>query len=207
MRRILGKPLSIQGQRARLIALSVWFAWLKKHKHVTENPATDLVLPKLGTRLPKAILTLDEVETVMCVPNLDSPLGVRDRAILEVLYSTGMRRAELAMLSTHDLDAPRRTMTIRHGKGDKQRVVPIGQRALVWLLACLDNARPLLLIDHRETHLFTTKNGLPIVPNALSDLVKKYFRAAGVTKPGSCHLFRHTAATLMLENGADIRHI
>lgn len=203
----LGKPLSIQGHRARLTALTTWFAWLKKHKHIEENPAIDLVLPKLGKRLPKAVLTVKEVETIMCQPNLNGPLGLRDRAILELLYSTGMRRTELTMLSIHDLDSDRRTVTIRHGKGDKQRVVPIGERALSWLQSYLDNARPLLLLEPRETRLFLTKNGKPIIPNALSDLVKKHFRSAGVVKPGSCHLFRHTTATLMLENGADIRYI
>ena len=146
-------------------------------------------------------------EAYLTLIDTEGPLGVRDRALLEVLYSTGMRRTELAMLSIHDLDRDRRAITIRHGKGDKQRVVPIGERALVWLLAYLDNARPLLLIDGRETRLFITRNGVPFVPNALSDLVKKHFRSAGITKPGSCHLFRHTAATLMLENGADIRYI
>ena len=130
-----GKPYSILGQRARLIALNTWFAWLKKHKRLAENPATDLMLPKMGSRLPKAVLTLDEVETIMTQPNLASPLGLRDRAILETFYSTGMRRTELAELSINDLDTDRRAVTIRHGKGDKQRVVPIGQRALAWLLA------------------------------------------------------------------------
>jgi integrase/recombinase XerD len=202
-----GKPYSILGQRARLIALNTWFAWLKQHKRLAENPATDLVLPKMGNRLPKAVLTLDEVETIMTQPNLDSPLGLRDRAILETFYSTGMRRTELAELSIHDLDTDRRAVTIRHGKGDKQRVVPIGQRALTWLLAYMENARPLLLVDRRETRLFITKNGLRFVPNALSDLVKKHMRSAGITKGGSCHLFRHTAATFMLENGADMRYI
>jgi len=202
-----GKPLSILGQRARLIALNTWFAWLKKHNHLAENPAADMVLPKIGRRLPKAVLTLNEVETIMTQPNLDGPLGLRDRAILETLYSTGMRRTELAELSIHDLDTDRRAVTIRHGKGDKQRVVPIGQRALTWLLAYLENARPLLLVDRRETRLFLTKNGVPFVPNALSDLVRKYLHAAGITKGGSCHLFRHTAATFMLENGADVRYI
>ena len=202
-----GKPYSINGQRARLTALTTWFAWLKKHNRLAENPAAEMVLPKMGNRLPKAILTLEEVETVMTQPNLDSPLGLRDRAILETLYSTGMRRTELTELSIHDVDTDRRAVTIRHGKGDKQRVVPIGQRALNWLLAYIENARPLLMVDKRETRLFITKNGLRFVPNALSDLVRKYMRSAGIAKGGSCHLFRHTAATLMLENGADVRYI
>ena len=202
-----GKPYSINGQRGRLVALTTWFAWLKKHKRLETNPADEMVLPKMGSRLPKAILTLDEVETVMTQPNLNHPMGLRDRAILELFYSTGMRRTELAELALHDVDVQRRVITIRHGKGDKQRVVPIGQRALNWLQAYLDNARPLLLVDRRETRLFITRNGIPFAYNALSDLVKKYMRSAGIAKSGSCHLFRHTAATLMLENGADVRYI
>ena len=202
-----GKRLTVTAQRARLLALRSWFRWLRKQGHNANDPSLDLELPKEERRLPRGVLTAAEVEQIMVGPNVESPLGLRDRAILETLYTTAMRRTELANLKIHDVDTERRVVMIWCGKGKKDRVVPIGERALNWLRAYLENARPSLLVDSRETTLFVTRNGLPFVPNALSDTVRKYVKASGVTKSGSCHLLRHTAATLMLENGANIRHI
>ena len=202
-----GRRLTVTAQRARLLPLRSWFQWLRKQQHLPNDPSLDLRLPKRPHRLPRGVLTTAEIERIMVCPDVASLLGLRDRAILELLYSTAMRRTELAKLSIHDLDTERRSVSIWSGKGDKDRVVPVGKRALSWLLAYIDNARPSLLVDRRETTLFLTRNGLPFVANALSDLVRKYVKAAGVSKGGSCHLLRHTAATLMLENGADVRHI
>jgi len=124
-----------------------------------------------------------------------------------ILYSTGLRRAELARLELTDIDRQRGTILVRCGKGRKDRVVPIGQRALRWLDKYLVETRPVLAVDPAVAHLFITHYGRPIHVNHLSLLVRGYLVRAGVTKRGSCHLFRHTAATLMLENGADIRFI
>jgi len=202
-----GKRLTVTAQRARLLALRSWFRWLRKQEHLTNDPSLDLELAKEERRLPRGVLTAAEVEQIIACPNVESPLGLRDRAILEMLYTTAMRRTELTNLKVHDVDTERRVVSIWCGKGKKDRVVPIGQRALRWLRAYLENTRSCLLVDSRESTLFVTRNGLPFVANALSDLVRKHVKASGVTKSGSCHLLRHTAATLMLENGADIRHI
>jgi len=202
-----GKRLTVTAQRARLLPLRSWFRWLQKQEHLPNNPSLDLELPKEERRLPRGVLTAAEVEQILVCPNVESPLGLRDRAILETLYTTAMRRMELANLKVHDVDTERRVVSIWCGKGKKDRVVPIGQRALAWLRSYLENARPVLLVDSRETTLFVTRNGLPFAANALSDVVRKHVKASGVSKSGSCHLLRHTAATLMLENGANVRHI
>jgi integrase/recombinase XerD len=142
--------------------------------------------------------------------NLDEPMGVRDRAILETLYSTGMRRRELIGLQLFDLDRERGTVMIRQGKGKKDRMIPIGERALTWIDRYQHEVRPGLVVGRDPavlSTLFLTHLGEPFTPNRLTQLVRGYIQAADLGKSGSCHLFRHTMATLMLENGADIRYI
>ena len=141
------------------------------------------------------------------VADVETGLGIRDRAILETLYSTGIRRAELARLETTDLDPDRGILLIREGKGKKDRMVPIGDRALAWIDKYLREVRPLLMVPPDEGDLFLTRFGRAFVPNGVSELVSTAVKKSGVPKRGSAHLFRHTAATLMLEGGADIRYI
>jgi integrase/recombinase XerD len=136
-------------------------------------------------------------------------MGVRDRAILETLYSTGIRRAELVALKVTDLDTERGTLRIEQGKGKKDRMVPIGDRAIAWIEKYLCEVRPELVamagVDDRT--LFLTRNGESLTGSTVSRMVKGYVDVAQIGKSGGCHLFRHTCATLMLENGADIRYI
>jgi integrase/recombinase XerD len=135
------------------------------------------------------------------------PLRVRDRAILEVFYSTGVRRFELIKLKLYDVDAERGTLVVREGKGKKDRMVPIGERAAAWVAKYLEDGRPSLAVEPDDGTLFLTVEGAPFTPNRLTQMVRGYVNAAGVGKKGACHLFRHTMATLMLEGGADIRFI
>lgn len=132
---------------------------------------------------------------------------MRDRAILETLYATAIRRLELIRLNVFDVDYGRSLIVIRKGKGNKDRIVPTGARALGWIAAYRDEARPQLVCGADDGTLFLTGKGQAIAPKKLTGRVGAYVAAAGLSKSGSCHLFRHTAATLMLENGADIRFI
>ena len=184
-----------------------FFKWLAKHNVLPSNPASELELPRLERRLPRAVLSIAEAERVLAVPDVDDPLGLRDRAILETLYSTGMRRKELAGLRLYDFDPERGTMLIRLGKGHKDRMVPVGQRAIRWIDVYLCDARPKLVTPPDEGALFVSHTGEAMIPNRLTELVRDHVNASGVNKKGSCHLFRHTMATLMLEGGADIRFI
>ena len=202
-----GDPLSFRSQHSRLIPVRAWFKWLTKNNHILYNPASELELPRLERRLPKHVLTIKEAETVLAVPNLLDPLGVRDRAILETLYSTGIRRMEVVNLKLYDMDVDRGTLMVRQGKGKKDRMVPIGSRAIQWIEKYILEVRPGLIIDPNDTTLFLTHLGEPFTPNRLTQLVREYVTAADIGKRGSCHLFRHTMATLMLENGADVRFI
>ena len=202
-----GKPLSFRAQHARLVPLRAFFKWLCRQNILLSNPASDLVLPRLEKRLPKHVLSMKEVETVLNVPDVTTAQGVRDRAILEVLYSTGIRRSELAHLQLYDLDTERGTLMVRLGKGKKDRMVPIGERAIAWVERYCEDVRPLLVGLFDDNTLFLTHLGEAFTPNRLTQLVRETIQKADIGKSGSCHLFRHACATLMLENGADVRFI
>ena len=140
------------------------------------------------------------------MPNIADPLGIRDRAMLELFYSTGLRRAELCRLEMASFNGQRHTLQVR-GKGKKDRVVPVGQRAVYWLDLYLREARPRLCLDTRTAALFLTGYGEAFNADVLSRMVSQWMDQAGLAKRGSCHLLRHTCATHMLEGGADIRYI
>ncbi|MEK7751566.1 MAG: tyrosine-type recombinase/integrase [Acidobacteriota bacterium] len=202
-----GQHLSLSSQSHRLTALRSWCAWLTKQRVLEQDPARDLVLPREEQRLPRHPLSVTEVEAVLAQADLTTPHGLRNRAILEVLYSTGLRRDEALALEHTDLDRQRGTLLVRRGKGKKDRFVPIGARALAWIDKYLAEARPLLARRAETPLLFVSKNGHRLHGNQLSKIVRDYLRGAGIAKPGACHLFRHTTATLMLEAGADVRYI
>lgn len=210
------RPLGVTTQRMRLGAVQRFFAWLCRDHRLDANPAADLEMPRKPYRsLPKA-LTLAEVETILNVPDIADPLGIRDRAILETLYATGIRRSECVRLDIDDLDLDRGMLTVRKGKGGKDRVVPFGERAMDWLGLYLEKTRPLLETAGTDRALFLTGYGERFSAMYLGNWVRRVIKTAlpasngqagGIGRAGSCHLFRHSCATHMLENGADIRFI
>lgn len=206
-RKANGKPLTFRAQAARLVSVRNWFRWLVRQGALLWNPASELELPRAPRRLPKHVLTASEVETVLQQPDVTEPLGLRDRAMLETLYSTGMRRSELVNLRLYDIDSERGTVMIRLGKGGKDRLIPIGERALTWIGRYLDDVRPRLVMPPDEGVLFLTHFGEGFRRLPMTHLVRAYVDQAKLGKTGACHLFRHTMATLMLEGGADIRYI
>jgi integrase/recombinase XerD len=174
---------------------------------ILHNPASELELPRPERRLPVAALTRTEVEQLLAVPDTNDLLGLRDRAMLEMLYATGLRRTELCRLECPDVNTERGTVTVRQGKGNKDRVVPLGPRAAAWVTRYVREARSRLLIDMHTPTLFLTGYGGPFNPDVFSRMVSAWMERAGLAKRGSCHLLRHTCATHMLEGGADIRYI
>lgn len=202
-----GLALSPRSQFNFLSSLRVFFRYLARQNHMLYSPANDLELPKIGFHLPKAVLSHVEMEQVLSQPDVSTPAGIRDRAVLETFYSTGIRRVELTRLEMEDLDLGRGALTVRQGKGRRDRVVPIGERAEDWIERYLSDVRPAFVSDPTETALYITAYGKRLSPSSLTHRVKEYVDAAGVGKPGSCHLFRHTMATQMLERGADVRII
>ncbi len=202
-----GEPLTFNSQYSLLAPIKAFFKYLAKENHILYNPASELDLPRQQRRLPRSVLSIEEVETVLNLIDIKTPYGIRDRAILETLYSTGIRRMECVNLNLYDVDPSRKTLLVREGKGRKDRLLPIGERALQWIELYKLDVRPLLITANDNESLFLTDYGEAWLNNRLSDMVKKYFYHAGIEKTGACHLFRHAMATHMLENGADIRFI
>ena len=202
-----GAPLSYISQRSKITPVKSFFRWLARENHVLYNPASDIELPRTTRRLPRHVLTAEEVDAVMRQPDTSDPFGIRDRAMMELLYSTGLRRMELAHLKLPDLDLERGTLMVREGKGRKDRYVPVGERAIDWLAKYITEVRPQLVFLRDDLTLFLTRGGEPFNYCWLSNTVARYIDRANIGKRGGCHLFRHTMATLMLENGADVRYI
>ena len=207
VRRGPGQPLSMQTQHGHLTAVRLFFRWLARERWIAYNPASEMDLPKLPQRIPRAILTVEEVEAALAATTSRGELGLRDRAIMETFYATGIRRNELVNLALYDVDTIHGTLMVREGKGRKDRLLPIGARACRWIEKYTSDVRPGLLVDLAEQTLFLSSTGRAFVGEALGAIIREYFDAAGIVKVGSCHLFRHTMATAMLDNGADIRFI
>ena len=202
-----GEPLSFSSQHARLVPLRVWFRWMTRQNHILHNPASEIDLPRLGRTLPKVILSAQEVEQIMTLCDVEEPIGLRDRALMEVLYSTGMRRLEIVRLKLYDLQLDRGLILVNQGKGSKDRYVPIGARAAAWLEKYIREGRPQLVSEPDDFTVFLTAQGELFSRDHLTFVVRGRIEDAKLGKGGACHLFRHTMATLMHENGADIRHI
>lgn len=205
-----GDALCLGHQVNRLSAVRAFFKWMAKKHYILFNPAAELELPKLKVSLPKEILSIAEAEQVLSQPNVHEVKGIRDRAILEVFYSTGIRRMELKKLRTRDVDFEKGTLMVREGKGGKDRMIPIGDRALAWIKKYLQEVRCDLVYEQTDCgYLFLSviQFNHPLSVSMLTSLISQYIKEADIDKVGSCHLFRHTMATMMLEHGADIRYI
>jgi integrase/recombinase XerD len=206
-RKVDGSRLSVATQVQRLIPITQFFSWLRREQRIIQNPAADMLMPRPDRQLPEATLSHDEMDRLMGVPDVTKPLGLRDRAMLEVFYSSALRRSELIALRLRDVDFERGTVFVYRGTGGKDRHVPVGERALFWLRLYLGIVRPLFVAGESTEILFLSSVGTPVCADWLCRRVRAYLGRAGVTKRGSCHLLRHSVATLMLEGGADIRYV
>jgi integrase/recombinase XerD len=205
-RKANGEPLSFNSQSTLLHPIVAFFKWCVRDNHLLHNPASELVLPKPPRQLPKHLMSVAEIETILNQADIETLSGIRNRAMLETLYSTGIRRSELIHLSLYDVDTERGTLMVRLGKGQRDRLIPIGARACAWVARYVQEVRPQLSLATDQQTLFVTDYGESFAKNRLSDMVKRHMQYAGF-KSGGCHAFRHAMATHMLENGCDIRYI
>ena len=202
-----GEGLSINGQRATGAAIRAFFKWMRRRGHLSVNPAAEIDLPRKEIHLQANPLTVEEVEKILACPDVSTARGLRDRAMLEVLFSSGIRRSELVHLTIYDINHKKGTLTVRQGKGKKDRVLPIGERAIAWVDQYVVDGRPALVADPDHGRLFVQNWGGAMAPKVAGAVVKHYVDQSGVGKKGSCHLFRHAMATALLENGIRMKHL
>lgn len=202
-----GKRLSFSSQATRLIVLKTFFRFLVREEYLPYDPTSDIELPRRKKNLPRGIMSVKEVFRILEAAEGEKPMILRDRAILEVLYSTGIRNTELRCLSIFDVDLPEKQLRIRYGKGRKERLLPLGEVAARHVSRYLKEGRPRLVKDPSCSFLFVSVNGRQINSSNLVMIVKKYIRKAGIDKYITPHCFRHTCASHLLKGKADLRHI
>ena len=202
-----GNPIDIATRRNHLTNVKGFLRWLKRTGEIPVDPGVEFDLPRVPRRLSQVWLVPEEVDQVVKRAELYGPRGIRDKAILETFYATGIRRKELSGLDITDVDFKERTLKVRKGKGGHDRYVPIADRACSALRQYLKTVRPQLATLTSGDALFLDNRGRRFKPSRISRFVKQYIARAGVKKKGACNLYRHSTATLMLKGGADIRHV
>jgi len=189
---------------ARLLSsLRRFYRYLLREQMIAVDPSALIDNPKLGRDLPHA-LSEAEVELLLQAPDDAQPLGLRDRAMLEVLYATGLRVSELVSLTLANVSLQQGVVRVL-GKGSKERLVPLGEEAIIWLDRFLATARPQLLQGQMNNALFPTRRGAAMTRQAFWYLIKRYAQQAGIRSPLSPHTLRHAFATHLLNHGADLR--
>lgn len=201
------QPICDANKYSLLLCVKTFIGKMFNRGLLTSNKLGCIDLPSVGRPLPKAIFTAEEVEKILEQTMLFTFKGMRDRAILEMFFATGIRRIELMNLDLEDIDFEQQLVRIRKGKSKREYILPISDRACEWLVIYLSKLRPKLAHIKSGCGLFLNDNGNRYRVNALSDMASRYVRFAGFKRAGSCHLFRHSTATIMLDNGADLRHV
>jgi integrase/recombinase XerD len=204
------RSLMTQGLSPRSVARSVacvrgFYRFLSLERKLEESPAADLKAPRAWPALPK-FLDLDEVDRLLAQPDVSTPRGLRDKALIEVLYASGMRVSELVGVKPGELRLDEGYLTCL-GKGDKERIVPLGDQAVDWLRRYISDGRSRLTRQGSTPWLFVNGRGGPLSRVGVWKLLKTYGLKAGITREISPHVLRHSFATHLLERGADLRAI
>jgi integrase/recombinase XerD len=194
------KPRSTARQ---LSSFRRFYRYLLREGYIAKDPTADIAMPKIGRALPQS-LTEAEVDALLAAPNVSEPLGHRDRAMLEVLYATGVRVSELINLTVTQLNLNQGVLRII-GKGDRERLIPLGDEAQDWLREFIGGPRVEILLERQTEFLFPTRRGDRMTRQAFWHIIKRYAKKAGINKRLSPHTVRHAFATHLLNNGADLR--
>src|SRR3954449_6665983 len=180
-----------------------FFRYFVREGVIKDDPTAQIAMPKIGRSLPKS-LTEEEVDSLLGAPEISDPLGHRDRTMLEVLYATGLRVSELVNLKSSQVNMNQGVLRIV-GKGDRERLIPLGEEAMSWLQRFMSGARLEILLERQTDYLFPTRRGDRMTRQAFWHIIKRYAQKAGVAKALSPHTVRHAFATHLLNNGADLR--
>ena len=203
-----GVARSVAGQNRILSFIRSLFTFLHHENLISHNPALSLKLAREPEALPKNVLTPQEARKLVEAPDTSTLLGYRDRTLLELLYSTGIRKSELLNLKVDDVNLEEELLIVRQGKGGKDRVVPLSAVACQFLETYLKAIRPELLRGHQTKVLFVSMRfGYTLGEHSIGHLIKKYTQQAKVKKHVTAHLWRHSCATHLLKNNANLRHV
>jgi integrase/recombinase XerD len=202
-----GAARGIAYQNRVLSAVKGLFKFLHEETLIARDPAAALDYAREPQTLPRNILTPQEARKIIETPDVQTTLGYRDRAILETLYATGLRKQELMNLTVADVNLEEELLRINGGKGARDRVVPLTAVACAFLESYIKAIRPKLLNGRSSERLFISLRGRPIARNTLGSLVEKYARLARIKKRVTCHLWRHSCATHLLQRKANLRHV
>lgn len=202
-----GKPLTSGAQKNAVMALKSFFRFLHRRSYLLSDPSAAVECPRMEKRLPRVVLTRDEALRILEATDGKTPRALRDRAILETFYATGLRAAELANLTPDDVDTEDRLVRVILGKGRKDRNVPLTRAAAAAIDGYLVDGRPRLVGRKQPRFLFLANRGGWMHASILNRIVHACARKAGVKKRVTCHTFRHSVATHLLRGRADIRHI
>ena len=194
------KPRSTARQ---LSSFRRFYRYLLREGMIGEDPTANIAMPKIGRSLPQS-LTEEEVDALLAAPNVADPLGHRDRAMLEVLYATGVRVSELINLKVSQINLNQGVLRIV-GKGDRERLIPLGDEAQDWISEFMAGPRIEILLERQTDYLFPTRRGDRMTRQAFWHIIKRYAKKAGIGKKLSPHTVRHAFATHLLNNGADLR--
>ncbi len=202
------QPYSIATIGIKIRSVKRFFEFLEKANTIFIDPSEFITEPKLNKNKIKPTLTEKEVRRVLEQPNLGTLTGIRDRTVLEVFYSTGIRVNELQNLTIYDIDVQSSTVKVKKGKGYKTRVVPLGRHAIRFLKEYISKVRPRLSTEDKTTRiLFINQHSKPLSKQIISIMIRSYVKAARIKKKVTAHTFRHTFATLLIKNGADLRAV
>jgi integrase/recombinase XerD len=202
-----GRPFTSGAHKNAVIGLKSFFHFLHRRGYLLQDPAASIEYPRTERRLPRVILTRDEVLRILEAARDKTPRGLRDRAILETFYATGIRVSELANLTPDDVDTEERLLRVVLGKGRKDRDVPLTRAAAAAIERYLIDGRPQLVGAKRARFLFLANRGGWLDPSTLNRIVQAWAKRARIKKRVTCHVFRHSVATHLLKGRADIRHI
>jgi integrase/recombinase XerD len=205
--RYRGKPLSAKTQAIQLTGIRRFVRFLVRHDYLLVDVSDGMEMPRVADSLPRQVLTEREAVRLVEAPDTSSLMGIRDRAILEILYGTGLRNGEMVNLSLDEIDWGFHCIRLRRGKGGKSRVVPLGEEAEIWLQEYLEKVRPAYLRDESCQRVFLTFRGTSFKTESMVDVVIRAARKIGLTKPTTPHVLRHSCATHMLKRGANLRYL
>jgi integrase/recombinase XerD len=203
--RLRDAGLNARSRARHLVTLRGFYKFLTQENHLKKDPARTIDLPKTGLKLPE-VISIEEVALLLKAPRLDNPRGLRDAAMLEILYAAGLRVSELLHLKLHDVNLEAGFVKV-FGKGSKERLIPIGRHAQDMLRDYLHSARLLLLKQHTSHYVFVARAGKPMSRQGFWKRIKQYALKAGLNKRITPHTFRHSFASHLLEGGADLRAV